>query len=267
MALRFPFSSHQPPNQPNKPSGHRHFPLVAAAASIGLGVGLSLYLQSSNQPGPVRQNPWAFASLSFADGASATSVEPKTGVSFPSVLDGTRRLLAAGVRKKSVFGLKNIDVYAFGVYADDNDVKELSKKYSERKENKEVISDVLDQDVRMTVRLQIVYGRLSIRSVRSAFEESVGSRLLKFGGPDNKELLQRFTSYFKDEYPLPRGSIIDLAKEKDFILQVKIDGKEVGSIQSKLLCKSVLDLYVGDDPFDKRAKEDFELGLESLLKT
>lgn len=115
MALRFPFSfPHQPPNQPNKPSGHRHFPLVAAAASIGLGVGLSLYLKSSNQPGPVRQNPWAFASLSLADGASATSVEPKTGVSFPSVLDGTRRLLGVGVRKKSVFGLKNIDVYAFG---------------------------------------------------------------------------------------------------------------------------------------------------------
>lgn len=208
-----------------------------------------------------------WASLSLADGAAGTSVEPKTGVSFPSVLDGTRRLLGVGVRKKNVFGLKNIDVYAFGVYADDNDVKKLSEKYSELKENKEVIADVLDQDVRMTVRLQIVYGRLSIRSVRSAFEESVGSRLRKFSGSDNKELLQRFTSAFKDEFKLPRGSIIDLSKEQGFVFRMKIDGKETGTIQSKLLCQAVFDLYIGEDPFDRRAKEDFELGLASLLKT
>ena len=78
-----------------------------------------------------------------------------------------------------------------GVYADDNDVKKWSEKYSEVGENKGLIADVFKQDVRMTVRLQIVYGRLSIRSVRSAFEESIGSRFLKFSASDNKELLQR----------------------------------------------------------------------------
>ena len=84
-----------------------------------------------------------------------------------------------------------------GVYADDNEIKSLlSEKYgkflvSELKENKDFYEEVLNQDICMTVRLQIVYGRLSIRSVRSAFEESVGSRLQKFGGSDNKDLLQR----------------------------------------------------------------------------
>lgn len=57
---------------------------------------------------------------------------------------------------------------------------------------KDVNEDLMENDVCMTVRLQIVYGRLSIRSVRNAFEESVGDRLQKFGGSDNKELLQRF---------------------------------------------------------------------------
>ncbi|KAL5980900.1 hypothetical protein ACLOJK_028820 [Asimina triloba] len=186
----------------------------------------------------------------------------------------------------------------------------LGQKYgslsvSELKENKDFLQDVLDEDLCMTVRLQIVYGRLSIRSVRSAFEESVGSRLQKFSGSDNKELLQslevlyypwclnfklqpkdigmpsdfhldaisvmgllvhRFTSQFKDEYKIPRGSIIDLSKERDHVLSTKIDGKEVGIIQSKLLCRSILDLYVGDDPFDRHAKEGIELGLASLLQ-
>lgn len=84
-----------------------------------------------------------------------------------------------------------------GVYADDNDVKKLlGDKYerlssSELVENKEFNDDLLESDISMTVRLQIVYSKLSIRSVRSAFEESVGGRLKKFGGSNNGELLQR----------------------------------------------------------------------------
>ena len=84
-----------------------------------------------------------------------------------------------------------------GVYADDDEMKKImGDKYgklsvSELKENKEFKEEVMEGDFSMTVRLQIVYGKLSIRSVRSAFEESVGSRLQKFGGADNKELLQR----------------------------------------------------------------------------
>lgn len=207
-----------------------------------------------------------FASLTFSDSEAANYVEPNTGVSFPSVLDDTKSLLTVGVRKKSLFGLKNIDVYAFGVYVDSNDVKKLSEKFSNVKENKGIVQNILEEDMQMKVRLEIVYGRLSIRSVRSAFEESVGSRIKKFSGSDDKELLQRFTSVFKDEYKIPRGSIIDLSKEPGFVLQTRIDGQVVGSIQSKLLCQSLFDLYIGEDPFDKQAKENFELGLASLLK-
>lgn len=45
-----------------------------------------------------------------------------------------------------------------------------------------------------------------------------------------------------------------------------VDGEEVGSIQSKLLCRSILDLYIGDDPFDQKAKESIEQSLISLLQ-
>ncbi|KAK3018348.1 hypothetical protein RJ639_004760 [Escallonia herrerae] len=118
----------------------------------------------------------------------------------------------------------------------------------------------------MTVRLQIVYGKLSIRSVRNAFEESVGKKLRKFEGSDNKEVLQQFTSLFKDEYKIPQGSIIDLSRERGHVLRTTIDGNEVGNIQSKALCRSILELYIGDDPFDRKAKEDVELNLASILK-
>lgn len=45
-----------------------------------------------------------------------------------------------------------------------------------------------------------------------------------------------------------------------------VDGKEVGNIQSQLLCRSILDLYIGEDPFDRQAKEEVELKLVSLLQ-
>ncbi|KAK9139789.1 hypothetical protein Scep_009470 [Stephania cephalantha] len=215
---------------------------------------------------------WGAASIQLLESCIFAVVESKTGASFPTVLGVSRRLLGIGLRKKSVLGLKNIDVYAFGVYADEANIKNmLNEKYdklsvSELKGNKQFYEDVIDNDISMTVRLQIVYGRLSIGSVRSAFEESIGSRLQKFGGADNKELLQRFTSMFKDEYKIPRGSVIELSREPKHVLRATIDGKEIGSIQSKLLCRSVLDLYIGEDPFDKRAKEDVEANLASLAR-
>ncbi|KAL6500484.1 hypothetical protein OROHE_025850 [Orobanche hederae] len=222
---------------------------------------------------------WGSLSLSHN---SMSVTESRTGMSFPVFLRDCQRLLGVGLRRKAVLGLKNIDVYAFGVYADDADVKKyLSEKYgdisaSELKGNEELKEDLMECDVSMTIRLQIVYGRLSIRSVRNAFEESVGCRLHKFGGSDNQELLQSlfiatkncykaFTSQFKDEYKIPKGSIIDLSKERGYVLRTTIDGKEVGSIESRDLCRSILDLYIGREPFDQKAKEDVDLNLAALL--
>lgn len=147
--------------------------------------------------------------------------------------------------------------------------------------------------------------------------------------------LCRFTSQFKDEYKIPRGSVIDLSKERGHVLRTiseisiltsaamnesctlflekekelldcilwhknysciclvafccwnvtdkhlliiwiwnvtifspsfAVDGKEVGSIQSQLLCRAILDLYIGEDPFDRQAKEDIRQALTSILQ-
>ncbi|KAK3193778.1 hypothetical protein Dsin_025088 [Dipteronia sinensis] len=283
VSLRFPFLFSQPSNHPHShPTTHGPFRPVAIAVAVATATvaGVSTY---QNRKHPFVENALDFlfsnhssthlwGSLSLADNSSDTVVESKTSVSFPSVLGNSRKLLGIGLRRKSILGLKNIDVYAFGVYADNGDLKKLlSEKYgklslSELRENKEFNDDLMEADICMTVRLQIIYSKLSIRSVRSAFEESVGTRLQKFGGSDNKELLHRFTSQFKDEYKIPRGSVIDLSKERGHVLRTTIDGKEVGSIQSKLLCRSLLDLYIGEDPFDRKAKEDIELNLASLVQ-
>ncbi|TKY62443.1 Fatty-acid-binding protein 1 [Spatholobus suberectus] len=271
-SLRFPFSFSQP-QLPRFPRPFTAFAAVAGASAAVVAVSSSdrPFLRNALSSFFSSHPSWPlWGSLSLAD-SGVTVVESKTGASFPSVIGTSQKLCGIGLRKKSILGLKNIHVYAFGVYADDDDIKRyLSEKYgklsaSQLQGNREFTEDLMENDISMTVRLQIVYSRLSIRSVRSAFEESVGSRLQKFGGSDNKELLQRFTSQFKDEFKIPRGSVIHLSREKGHILRTSIDGQEVGSIQSKLLCKSILDLYFGEEPFDKQAKEEIELNMASYL--
>ncbi|VFQ88769.1 unnamed protein product [Cuscuta campestris] len=280
-SLRFPFFFPKPPNQPSTCSS-RPFSNTAVASSAAVAAGGILaiaqitskhhplnFLLSNFSPEKNHFHPlWGSLSLS---GSSAPVTESRTGMSFPAVLKYSQRLLGIGLRKKSILGLKNIDVYAFGVYANEADVQSFLKEKNEtlfgsQSQAKELKGELMDNDIRTTIRLQIMYGRLSIRSVRSAFEESVGSRLQRFGGSDNKELLQRFTSQFSDEIKIPRGAVIELSREPGFVLQTTINGKEVGSIQSKALCRSILDLYIGDEPFDKKAREDVELNLASLLQ-
>lgn len=273
--MRFPFSF-SPLQPPKFPRPFTAFAVAAAAVGASAAVvAVSSSDRSSlwNAMSSVVSSQYSSAlwgSLSLEDNGVHV-LERKTGVSFPSALGPSLKLCGIGLRKKSVFGLKNIDVYAFGVYANDEDIKKyLSEKYgklpvSELQGNKEFIDDLMESDIPMTVRLQIVYGRLSIGSVRSAFEESVGSRLRRFGGSDNKELLQRFTSQFRDEFKIPRGSVIHLSKEKGHVLCTSIDGQEVGRIQSKLLCKSILDLYVGEEAFDEQAKEEIENNVATYL--
>lgn len=292
VSLRFPLSFSQPPTPkpPNAPTSSSFSTSATAACSFAAvcGAGIVAGLALSQTPAsPLYGNAfnsllsnllhntshfspmWGSVSLT---GSSASVAEPKTGMSFPSVLKDSQRLLGIGLRKKAVLGLKNIDVYAFGVYADDGEIKKvLTEKYgalsaAELKEKKELREDLMESDISMTIRLQIVYGRLSIQSVRSAFKESVGNRLRKFGGSNNKELLERFTSQFKDEYKIPRESIIDLSRDQGYVLRTTIDGQEVGSIQSKPLCRSIIDLYIGDEPFDHKAKEDVQKNLAHVVQ-
>ncbi|KFK35454.1 hypothetical protein AALP_AA5G286300 [Arabis alpina] len=277
VSFRFPFSFSQPLNpKPPRATSSSRFAVAAVAVTVTVGVGAAIAASRNpildwvfcNHRSSSSLLPWG--SISLAESSSESVVEPKTGFSFPATIGDSRRLLGVGLRKKSLLGLKNIDVYAFGMYADCDDVKKLvCEKYanlpaSELRGNKAFVDDLMEADIKMTIRLQIVYSKLNIRSVRNAFQESVGNRLKKFGGLENDALLQSFTSLFKDEFKIPRGSTIDLTQEPGYVLSVAIEGNNVGSVKSKLLCKSILDLYIGEDPFDKNAREDFLDNVASL---
>ena len=84
------------------------------------------------------------------------------------------------------------------MYVDPASLKgELGDKYGnldpeEVKKDEEFFKDLMEKDVGLSVRLVISYGRLKIGTVRSAFEESVGSRIKKFGDGSEGDLLKRY---------------------------------------------------------------------------
>nr|GEY25938.1 fatty-acid-binding protein 1 [Tanacetum cinerariifolium] len=197
VSFRFPFSI------PPLPTGIIISPARIAcsvALTAGISAGISVSQNSTSVQNTLNSFVYkkpCFGSLSLSEGGVDVAVkEEKSGVVFPGVVEGNKGLLGVGLRRKVLFGLKNIDVYAFGVYADDSDIKNfLNEKYATLSatelKNADITQDLMESDVSVTIRLQIVYGKLSIRSVRNAFEDSVGTRLKKFGGSDNKELLQK----------------------------------------------------------------------------
>lgn len=120
-SLRFPFifSNPKPPQSPRPFSKFAAAAATAGATAAVIAVSSNdrhrLFLQnalnsflSSNNSLPL------WGSLSLAD-SGVPVVDSKTGSSFPSILEDSQKLCGIGLRRKCVLGLKNIDVYAYGI--------------------------------------------------------------------------------------------------------------------------------------------------------
>jgi len=124
VSLRFPFtfSNPKPPQSPRRPFSKFAAAAAATAGATAAFIAVSsndrhrLFLQnalnsfftSSNNSLPL------WGSLSLAD-SGVPVVDSRTGSSFPSVLEASQKLCGIGLRTKRILGLKNIDVYAFGM--------------------------------------------------------------------------------------------------------------------------------------------------------
>lgn len=134
-SLRFPFlfpQPHKTPSSATSDAPSRSFSTVAVAVASGgsaLAAAGAIIAITQSPKNPFLENAMNFllsnfspnknhssplwGSVSLADN-SAPVTESRTGMAFPSILKDTQRLLGIGLRKKAVFGLKNIDVYAYG---------------------------------------------------------------------------------------------------------------------------------------------------------
>lgn len=198
----------------------------------------------------------------------AVEVEPKTGVSFPVKMEDGKQLYCVGLRKKSILGM-GIKIYGFGIYADTEKLKDVLRSKIGKaplKPTKELYQAVIDGDFGMTVRLIIVYSGLTMSMVTKSFDEGLGAAIKKLtGGRKNEELTNKVMGEASDDIKLIAGSVIEISKLPGYVLQTKVRGEVVSKVGSELLCRAYIYMYLGDDAFDKDAKEKFGMSMLSLF--
>ncbi|EOY02522.1 Chalcone-flavanone isomerase family protein [Theobroma cacao] len=119
----------------------------------------------------------------------------------------------------------------------------------------------------MMVRLVIVFSCLTMSMVRKNFDEGLGASIKKLtGGKKNDELANKFMGQASDDIKLTPGSLIEISRLPGYVLQTKVMGEVVSKVESELLCRSYINMYLGDDALDKGAQEKFGMSLLSLFQ-
>ncbi|GJV50793.1 fatty-acid-binding protein 1-like protein [Tanacetum coccineum] len=194
-------------------------------------------------------------------------VERRTGVPFPVKLSDGKELIAVGLRRKNFLGL-SFRVYSFGIYVDNEKLTGVLRSKivnAPTKATNEMYKMVIDNPVGITVKMVIVVSNISMNMVRKNFNDSVGTAIGKLGGGKNNELTKRMMGEAKDDLKLTRGSEIEITCLPGCILETKVHGKVVNRLESEMLCRACIYLYLGDDPLDKEAKEKFRMFMLSLI--
>jgi len=205
------------------------------------------------------------------------ATEPKTGIKFPTIIEdnsnlSTEVLVGMGFRSMRIMRVKNLNLYAFGLYIQlDSICKKLGPKYAcipdaELKDHPDFYEDLLRENIDMTVRLVVSYNGLSIGTVRDAFERSLGFRLQKMNPNTDYQCLKKFGSYFSEDIRIPAGTKIDFRQTSDGQLITEIDGKQIGTVQSKDLCRAFFDMYIGDPPVSVETKQDIAQNVAGLIR-
>jgi hypothetical protein len=176
-----------------------------------------------------------------------------------------------GFKGVKVMRVKNLDLYAFGLYLQPNTISEkLGPKYASvptinLKDNPDFYDDLLRENLPMRVRLVLHYNGLSIGAVRDVFEKSLGLRLQKMNPNTDYHCLKTFGSYFNEDIPIPAGTKIDFCQTSDGQLITEIDGRQIGAVKSKDLCRALFGMYIGDSPVSLQAKKDIAQNVAGLI--
>ncbi|GLJ12463.1 hypothetical protein SUGI_0191540 [Cryptomeria japonica] len=195
------------------------------------------------------------------NGSFRQVVEPRTGINFPAGLVSTESgsgntslisqvLVGVGSRSTTIAKVKSIKVYAFGLYVQlDCLCNKLQQKYfnvppEELKNRPEFFEDLLRQDMWMTVRLVVHLKGLKLGMVQTAFKCALQSRLKRIKGVADDDGLNAFCDYFSKDISLSPGTTIDFHRLPGGHLRTDIDGKELGTIYSRDLCRAFFEIEV-----------------------
>jgi hypothetical protein len=169
------------------------------------------------------------------------------------------------VRAKRVLGLKNINVYALGLYVDAPAAKRALRSSGLPSPNNQRPFDALvknSEGVEKTLRLVITSNLVKRAAFVSTLEERLGPALRKVG---EGKTFDAFAGLF-DGVTFKSGTEVVFSTKAGGKLQTRIDGRDMPALASRALCEALLDIYLGKDPVSPDAKRAFGDGLAAMMR-
>ncbi|KAM0017712.1 putative chalcone isomerase [Helianthus debilis subsp. tardiflorus] len=213
---------------------------------------------------------------------SARAVEPRTGIEFPTILDNifeasnssfnTEVLVGTGSKTMKIIKIKSLKLYAFGFYVQPYDVcNKLGSKYASLPENEvtkhhNFYTDLLREDISMSIRLVVSCNGIKISTVRDAFEKSLRARLIKMNPDTDYDCVRSFGSLFSDDIPIRAGTTIKFQRTADGHFVTEIEGNRIGAVHSRDLCRAFFDMYIGDGPVSEQTKTEIGENVTNIMR-
>ncbi len=203
---------------------------------------------------------WPFRSrLStlFASLSGGLVTEPCTGYGFAERLcfeqtddvDHCPRLCGVGTRQKRLVGIKQLHVYAVGLY-----VGEFTSTGGAWDEEL-----VTRSDVDKIISCIISSGLVSRKKFVSALDDALIPAVKKTG---SEATLGRFRQLF-DDVAFKKGLHLDFYLRGGSLTAVA-DGRKLGSLHDPAFSRAFLNVYLGPEPVAPTAKTAFRKGLLSF---
>jgi hypothetical protein len=161
-----------------------------------------------------------------------------------------------------LLGIKNVDVYALGLYVDPAAVKKVAaagKKTSAA--DPAFLKAVTSNAVPKTLRVVVTTGLLTRARFLSSVRETLAPSLARAGDPAAMDAFEAlFTSTeFK------KGTDLAFSNAAGGGMAVRCGGKDLGKISSKAFAPAFFDLYLGVSPVSVEGKASIVAGLGQLL--
>lgn len=210
---------------------------------------------------PVARRPFRnrlttlFASLSVG-----LVTEPCTGYGFAERLcfeqsddvDHCPRLCGVGTRQKRLVGIKQLHVYAVGLYVGE------SFTSSGRAWDEELVAR---SDVDKIISCFISSGFVSRKKFVDALDDALVPAAKSTG---SEATLSRFRHLF-DDVAFKKGLHLDFYLRNGSLTAVA-DGRKLGSLHDPAFSRAFLNVYLGPEPVSPTAKDAFRKGLLSFAK-
>jgi hypothetical protein len=160
-----------------------------------------------------------------------------------------------------LLGIKNVDVYALGLYVDPAAVKKAASGRRGAASDPAFLKAVTSNGVPKTLRVVVTTSLLTRGRFLSSVRETLAPALAKSGDP---AAMDAFEALFSST-EFKKGTDLAFSNTPGGGMAVRFGGRDLGRITSTAFAPAFFELYLGSSPVSVEGKASIVAGLDALL--